>query len=378
LSKIKGFKRLSTEVLSLVPSVTEITSLFYEPDYPSDFLKSLPPLAEIDKTTSSSKKKLSGGTKDLSNRHQRNTNMSIRSASHAGSWYENDGNRLGRELEEWLNSATAKSGSGHPAARAIIGPHAGYKYCGACGGYAYSRIDPKNVKRVFILGPSHHVRLNGCAVSGCVKYATPIYDLNIDRATNEELLSTGSFEVMSLQADEDEHSIEMHLPYLAKVMQSQRDNFTVVPILVGSLSPDREVKYGRIFAKYLADPSNLFIISSDFCHWGKRFRYQEYDQSKGQIHESIKALDFEGMEIIESLNHEAFSNYLKNTGNTICGRHPIGVFLGAVNALRGHLSNGHSNGINMQIKFLNYDQSNACRRMDDSSVSYAAAVFTLG
>ena len=34
--------------------------------------------------------------------------MSIRSASHAGSWYENDGNRLGRELEEWLNSATAK------------------------------------------------------------------------------------------------------------------------------------------------------------------------------------------------------------------------------------------------------------------------------
>ena len=76
-------------------------------------------------------------------------------------------------------------------------------------------------------------------------------------------------------------------------MQSQRDNFTVVPILVGSLSPDKEVKYGRIFAKYLADPSNLFIISSDFCHWGQRFRYTEYDESKGQIHESIKALDFE-------------------------------------------------------------------------------------
>ena len=76
-------------------------------------------------------------------------------------------------------------------------------------------------------------------------------------------------------------------------MQSKRDNFTVVPILVGSLSPDKEVKYGRIFAKYLADPSNLFIISSDFCHWGQRFRYTEYDETKGQIHESIKALDFE-------------------------------------------------------------------------------------
>merc|ERR1711997_594443 len=290
----------------------------------------------------------------------------------------NDGNRLGRELEEWLNSATAKSGSGHPAARAIIGPHAGYKYCGACGGYAYSRIDPTNVKRVFILGPSHHVRLNGCAVSGCIKDSTPIYDLNIDRATNEELLATGDFEVMTLEADEDEHSIEMHLPYLAKVMQSHKDDFTVVPILVGSLSPEKEVKYGRIFAKYLADPNNLFIISSDFCHWGERFRYTEYDERKGEIHESIKALDYEGMDIIESLNHEAFSNYLKHTGNTICGRHPIGVFLGAVNALKVNEINGHTNGLNFNLKFLNYDQSNACRSRGDSSVSYAAGAFPLG
>ena len=57
--------RLSTEVLSLVPSVNEVTSLFYEPDYPSDFTKSLPPLAEIDKSTSSSTKKSSGSTKGI-------------------------------------------------------------------------------------------------------------------------------------------------------------------------------------------------------------------------------------------------------------------------------------------------------------------------
>ena len=86
-------------------------------------------------------------------------------------------------------------------------------------------------------------------------------------------------------------------------MQSQRDNFTVVPILVGSLSPDKEVKYGRIFAKYLADPSNLFIISSDFCHWGQRFRYTEYDESKGEIHQSIKALDFEVRSYINPLTY---------------------------------------------------------------------------
>ena len=35
----------------------------------------------------------------------------------------------------------------------------------------------------------------------------------------EELQSTGSFEWMNLETDEDEHSIEMHLPYIAKVFE---------------------------------------------------------------------------------------------------------------------------------------------------------------
>ena len=33
------------------------------------------------------------------------------------------------------------------------------------------------------------------------------------------------------------------------------------------------------------------------------------------------------MDIIETLNPAAFTEYLKKFGNTICGRHPIGVLL---------------------------------------------------
>lgn len=64
-----------------------------------------------------------------------------------------------------------------------------------------------------------------------------------------------------------------------------------MPILVGSLCPDREACYGRIFANYLGDPQNLFVISSDFCHWGQRFRYTYYDRSHGNIYQSIERLD---------------------------------------------------------------------------------------
>lgn len=61
--------------------------------------------------------------------------------------------------------------------------------------------------------------------------------------------------------------------------------------MVGSLNPDKEAMYGRIFAKYLADPQNLFVISTDFCHWGQRFRYTFYDPSWGDIYQSIETLD---------------------------------------------------------------------------------------
>lgn len=51
-------------------------------------------------------------------------------------------------------------------------------------------------------------------------------------------------------------------------MSSRKGMFSVVPILVGFLTPDEESMYGQIFAPYLADPENIFVISSDFCHWG--------------------------------------------------------------------------------------------------------------
>ena len=123
-------------------------------------------------------------------------------------------------------------------ARAVICPHAGYRYSGPTAAHSFRQIDPSIVKTVFILGPSHHVRLAGCAVTQvelrivqifnkvkffycflhqCATYATPLYDLQVGSKISQDLLDTGHFEVMTIEADEDEHSLEMQLPYIAKV-----------------------------------------------------------------------------------------------------------------------------------------------------------------
>lgn len=184
-----------------------------------------------------------------------------------------------------------------------------------------------------------------------------------------ELRETGSFETMDLKNEEAEHSIEMQLPLIAKVMESRRaDSWSLIPVLVGSLSSAKQVSYGKIFAKYLADPRNLFVISSDFCHWGHRFHFNPYDPSSNvPIHEHIENLDRQGMDAIARLEPQAFNDYLKRTQNTICGRHPICVMLQAAEHFRQ--MNNHWG----ELHFLHYSQSNQCRHSSDSSVSYAAA-----
>ncbi|KFO34261.1 Protein MEMO1 [Fukomys damarensis] len=71
------------------------------------------------------------------------------------------------------------------------------------------------------------------------------------------------FERRSLQADEGEHSIERHLPYTAKAVESSKNAFAIVPVLVGALSESKEQEFGKLFGNYLANPSNLFVVSSD-------------------------------------------------------------------------------------------------------------------
>eukprot|EP00794_Sanderia_malayensis_P020601 gene20601-22632_t len=293
--------------------------------------------------------------------------MSARKATHSGSWYESDPRSLEVQLEKWLSPIEARPNS----ARVIISPHAGYAYCGSCAAYCYKQINPNLIKRVFILGPSHHYGLPGCALTKTSVYETPFYGLEIDKRVNKELFETGEFELMDRNTDEDEHSIEMQLPFLAKMMESKKGSFTVVPILVGSTNKQKEALYGNIFSKYLLQPENLFIISSDFCHWGKRFRYTYYDQSHGKIHQSIEALDRMGMNLIEDLDSRGFYEYLKKFSNTICGRHPIGIFLKAVENAKNIQTSA-----DFKFKFLAYSQSSACTNMSDSSVSYAAGFLT--
>ncbi|CAF1492000.1 unnamed protein product, partial [Adineta ricciae] len=302
------------------------------------------------------------------------SHSSVREASHAGSWYEADGRHLDQQLSTWLAEA-ANSSNTKLKARAIIAPHAGYTYSGPTAAFAYKNIDPTDVDRVFLLGPSHHYSLDHCALSNHAQYETPLYNIQIDTKITNDLHRAGLFSVMNQQQDSDEHSLEMHLPYIAKVFEKKRKDFQLIPILVGSLDSSKLEKYGQLLAPYLCDPKNLFVISSDFCHWGRRFSYQPHNPADGEIWQHIEKLDHQGMELIEKMNLADFHKYLRATDNTICGRYPISLLLATMEQAKRVVSANQVPKFHMQ--FVKYAQSSRVKKSNDSSVSYASAVLTV-
>ena len=198
---------------------------------------------------------------------------------------------------------------------------------------------------------------------------------------------------MNRSTDEDEHSLELHLPYIFKILSNQfgrpEDFPTLVPILVGNTSPESEKEFGAILAPYLQDPTTVFVISSDFAHWGLRFHYTYYlndlaNESAGtrlrsadripidkpKIYESIEKVDKVTMEYVESGSHENFLESLRETGNTVCGRHPIGVIMAAKELLA---ENSILDNAEAKFDFIRYARSSDCVKVSDSSVSYASA-----
>ena len=163
---------------------------------------------------------------------------------------------------------------------------------GPTAAWSYRQIDAKKVNHVFILGPSHRVYLPGdfdffdlfktlidCALPEVDVYETPLGTLKLDQAIirtlkvgfpinfshyDSYIQSSQQFRVMGKDIDEDEHSIEMQLPYLAHVFKDRLDEVTFIPILVGSLDKDALDTYSVILDEYFARDDTIFVISSDF------------------------------------------------------------------------------------------------------------------
>ncbi len=192
--------------------------------------------------------------------------MSVREAAVAGRFYPSNPDELAATVDALVDQPRP----GHQP-RALIVPHAGYRFSGALAGSAYS-LDLDWVEHVVIIGPNHTVPLRGAALTAHELWRTPLGSVAIDQ-TEVARLAKRSDTVVADGAHRDEHCLEVQLPFLQRVLTA---DFDIVPLLIGEMHPEAAASLIR---DCWHKEHTLLVLSTDLSHYLSYTAARETDAS---------------------------------------------------------------------------------------------------
>lgn len=211
--------------------------------------------------------------------HSQNTvNSTVRAAAVAGYFYPANRVELELMIESLLNTVEHIT----PPAKAMIAPHAGLIYSGpvAATVYASLRTVRENINRVVLLGPSHRVALKGLALSSADYFETPLGKIEIDQQACAAIRELPQVTVADV-AHAQEHSLEIHLPFLQVVL----NRFKLIPIVVGDAAP---ADVAEVLEILWGDEHTQIIISSDLSHYHDYQTAQRLDALTSKAIENLQ------------------------------------------------------------------------------------------
>lgn len=222
---------------------------------------------------------------------------SVRNPAVAGLFYPDDP----RELQAMVTGFLGAVAAAGAVPKAIIAPHAGYIYSGPIAASAYARIRPARgrITRVVLLGPAHRVGFHGLALSSADCFQTPLGRITVDQEAVKKISRLPQVQVMDA-AHAQEHSLEVHLPFLQEAL----GEFSLVPLVVGDAEPG---EVAEVLDTLWGGPETLIVISSDLSH------YHDY--------KTAQRLDRATSQAIEQLRPEAIEY------DHACGRNPVNGLL---------------------------------------------------
>ena len=205
----------------------------------------------------------------------------IRPPAVAGLFYPANPAQLHEDVQAYLHASNAPDAE--PVPKAIIVPHAGYVYSGPVAASAYARLLPARdrIRRVLLLGPSHRVPFHGLATSSAEAFVTPLGQIPLDQ---HAIASLGDLSQVQLfdAAHAEEHSLEVHLPFLQETIS----NFQLVPLVVGSAHP---TEVAEALEHLWDDEETLIVISSDLSHYHDYATAQRLDRDTSAAIEHLQA-----------------------------------------------------------------------------------------
>lgn len=225
----------------------------------------------------------------------------VRPTAVAGLFYPADADVLSQTVSELLAEVHAEPPQ---PPKAIIAPHAGYVYSGPIAASAYALLANarQRIRRVVLLGPTHRVAVRGLAVPSVTHFASPLGHVELDL---EAIFAARQLPqvVVNDDAHAQEHSLEVHVPFL----QALLEDFRLVPFAVGDVAPER---VAEVLDLLWGGPETLIVVSSDLSHYLSYARAQRIDRATC---EAVLALR-------SDLDHEQACGATPVSGLTVAAR----------------------------------------------------------
>ena len=262
-----------------------------------------------------------------------------------GQFYKNSFEELEKEIRECFLS---RLGPGLPGKRTkkifgVIAPHAGYSYSGPCAAHAYKEIGEAQFPRAYAILGVNHTGYSG-------KRLALSYD---DWQTPFGAVLNSKDKISNLKEDRKahafEHSIEVQLPFLQFVSKDNLKKLRVLPLTVS----DIDYGYCREMAKEFPRDA-VYIISSDFSHYGHLYNYTPS--------EKIEKIDSEAIKLIKGFKVKEFLDYAKD--KTICGMYGIALGMEIMKNLGAE-----------RARLLKYYDSSEITNDKENKDGYASSVF---
>ncbi|MEM2918242.1 MAG: AmmeMemoRadiSam system protein B [Candidatus Altiarchaeota archaeon] len=211
----------------------------------------------------------------------------VKKAVVAGQFYPSEKKILDEMVNSYIENAKERKISGNICG--LIAPHAGYIFSGKVAAFGYKELIGSEYETVFILGPSHYSWFNGAAILNATTYETPLGKVKISKKAREMLKNEREIFVVNDAAFLREHSVEVQIPFLQKVLK----NFTIVPIVVSNVEPK---ELADALMKYIGDNS-LVIASSDLSHY---YSYEKALDLDRKCIDAVISMDFSKIDQCEA------------------------------------------------------------------------------
>lgn len=227
----------------------------------------------------------------------------IRRSLLQGSWYPAEPDALRARIRTFLSKAAPPPVQGR--IRALVVPHAGYRYSGSVAAHAYRVIQGRPIRRVVLIGPSHRWGFDGVSVARHEAYETPLGRVQVDRSMADRLIASSPVIRFVPQAHAAEHSLEIQLPFLQTVLR----DFSIVPVIMGRQDPATCSILAEALARLLEEEEGVLIIAStDLSH--------HHDDA------TARALDGAFIRYVESFDAEGLAEALETGRCEACGGGP--------------------------------------------------------